>query len=93
MRSGGGKEMAGSTSKIVEINSAGLCAAASRDAKSKASSISGASVAAASWPMSRRIVTSVRAAMIGSLMPSTHTLVRWPSPVRPEQGLKRIDVV
>jgi hypothetical protein len=30
--------------------------------------------------MSRRIVTSVRAATIGSLTPSTQTLVRWPSP-------------
>ena len=39
--------------------------------------------------MSRRIVTSVRAAMIGSLTPSTQTLVRWPSPrASPTSGSK-----
>ena len=54
-------------------------AATSRSARSRASAITGAS-AAASWPMSWRIVRSVREAMIGVPRPSTQTRVRRPSP-------------
>ena len=38
--------------------------------------------AEASWPMSWRIVRSVRDAMIGSEIPSTQTFVRRPEPRR-----------
>ena len=54
-------------------------AAASRAAKSNASSKSGPA-AAASCPMSRRIVTSVLEAIRGSVTPSIQTRVRRPSP-------------
>src|SRR5262249_11463122 len=54
---------------------------ASRSARSIAWSTSW-EPAAASWPMSWRIVRSVREATIGSAMPSTQTCVRLPLPRR-----------
>lgn len=54
-------------------------AAANRAARSKASSSSGP-ITAASCPMSRRMVPSVREAIKGSEMPSIQTRVRRPSP-------------
>ena len=54
-------------------------AAARRAARSIASS-SSVVAAAGSWPMSRRIVTSVLDAINGSATPSIQTLVRRPSP-------------
>ena len=54
-------------------------AAARRAAKSSASSSSGPMMAD-SWPMSRRMVASVREAINGSVTPSIQTRVRRPSP-------------
>ena len=54
-------------------------AAARRAARSSASSSSGPAVAD-SWPMSRRMMTSVREAISGSATPSIQTRVRRPSP-------------
>ena len=54
-------------------------AATKRSARSSASSRIGA-CDAASWPMSCRIVRSVREATIGSATPSIHTRVRRPPP-------------
>ena len=54
-------------------------AAARRAAKSSASSNSGPMMAD-SWPMSRRMVASVREAINGSVTPSIQTRVRRPSP-------------
>ena len=70
------------TSPLAEIGQVDLpdsaCSAISSASSSDWSMIGEA--AEASWPMSWRIVRSVRDAMIGSEMPSTHTFVRRPLP-------------
>ena len=86
LRSGGCKEVAGSPPKIVEIDSADL-----RGLREPRRQIQGLinqrCLESRPPPGPCHAESSPRCAqMIGSLMPSTQTLVRWPSLVRPERG-------
>ena len=72
-----GRQVLSHDDQVARIHSTSSAAAASRTARSSASSTQGQD--RDSWPMSRRMVTSVRKAINGSQLPSISS-VRRPSP-------------